>query len=126
MPTTLLFTNFRTSYFQSLMGWLLCFVQTKRQYPDQPSNSAVRQTWTSCYLVVAGRGKTTRKTIETAQLVKKGGVDLILQKLHKAYTINKNKKLGNDLADFLDYTWKNEVNIDHFISKFHTGLDKIL
>lgn len=28
-------------------------------------------------------------------------------------------------ADFLDYTWKKEVSVEHFISGFHIRVDKI-
>lgn len=54
-----------------------------------------------------------------------GDIDLILQQLDKAYAIDRNDMVDNDLADFLDYTRKKEVSVEQFISGFHNPVDKI-
>ena len=42
----------------------------------------------------------------------------------KAYEIDETNQLEN-LADFLDYSWNKEEIVEHFISVFHTLVDKI-
>lgn len=72
-----------------------------------------------------GEAKTAAKTLPAESICKEGGVDLIMKRLDKAYAIDKTNQLDADLADFLDYSWKKEVSIEHFISGFHTRVDKI-
>lgn len=70
-----------------------------------------------------GEAKTVDKTIETAEIYREGGFQLILKRLDKAYAVDKTNKLDNNLVDFLYYSWKNEVSVEHFISGFHTRLE---
>lgn len=72
-----------------------------------------------------GEAKTAAKTLSTAEICRPEGIDLVLQRLDKAYAIDKTNQLDQDLADFLDYSWKKEVSVEHFISGFHTRVDKI-
>ena len=72
-----------------------------------------------------GEAKTAAKTISADQICSKRGIELILERLDKAYAIDKNNQLDADLVDFLDYSWKKELSVEHFISGFHTRVDKI-
>lgn len=72
-----------------------------------------------------GEAKTAAKTLSTEEICREGGASLILERLDKAYAIDKTNQLDHDLADFLDYTWNKEVSVEHFISGFHTRVDKI-
>ena len=72
-----------------------------------------------------GEAKTAAKTLDTDEVCAAGGVDLILERLDKAYAVDVSNQLDTDLADFLDYTWKKEFSVEHFISGFHTRVDKI-
>lgn len=72
-----------------------------------------------------GEAKTSAKTIKVDVICAEGGVEKILERLDKAYAVDKTNQLDADLADFLDYSWKKELSVEHFISGFHTRVDKI-
>lgn len=72
-----------------------------------------------------GEAKTAEKTLSTEDICRKGGANLIFERLEKAYEIEKVKKLDHELEEFLDYSWNRSVSIEHLISGFHTRLDKI-
>lgn len=63
--------------------------------------------------------KTAAKTISAAEIFSEAGLKLTLRRLDKAYAIDKMNTLDADIADFLDYSWKKELNVRHFISGFH-------
>ena len=63
-----------------------------------------------------GEAKTAAKTLSTEEICREGGVELILERLDKAYAVDKTNQLDSDLADFLDYSWKKELSVEHFIS----------
>lgn len=54
-----------------------------------------------------------------------GAVDLILERLSKAYAVDKRNQLAADMADFLDYSWIKDVRVKHFISGLQTKVDKL-
>ena len=72
-----------------------------------------------------GEAKTAAKTISADQICSERGIQLILERLDKAYAIDKTNELDVNLADFLHYSWKKELSVEHFISGFHTRVDKI-
>ena len=72
-----------------------------------------------------GEAKTAAKTLSTEEICRDGGADRIIERLDKAYAIDKTNQLDIDLADFLDYIWNKEVSVEYFISGFHTRVDKI-
>lgn len=51
---------------------------------------------------IQGEAKTAAKTLRTQEFCRECGADLILERLDKAYTVDKTYQLDNDLADFLD------------------------
>ena len=69
--------------------------------------------------------KTADKTLSPDDICGDKGVTLILERLDKAYAVDKSNQLDADLADFLDYSWRKNVSVEHFISGFHTRVDKI-
>ena len=72
-----------------------------------------------------GEAKTTAKTIQAERICREGGVELTLERLDKAYAIDKTNQIDADLAEFLDYSGKKELSVEHFISGFHTRVEKI-
>ena len=54
-----------------------------------------------------GEAKTAAKTLSIDDICGDKGVSLILERLDKAYAVDKSNQLDTDLANFLDYTWKN-------------------
>ena len=72
-----------------------------------------------------GEAKTAAKTLDTDKICGDGGVKLILERLDKAYAVDKANQLDSNLADFLDYTWRKEFSVEHFISGFHIRVDKL-
>lgn len=63
--------------------------------------------------------------MSTDAICRDGGADLISEHVDKAYAIDEIDQVENDLAKFLDYTWKKNVSIENFTSGFHTRVDKI-
>ena len=65
-----------------------------------------------------GDGKTAAKTLSTELICR--GIGLILKRLDKVYSVDKANQLDADLAEFLDYSRKKDLIVEHFISVFHT------
>ena len=72
-----------------------------------------------------GEAKTAAESLDLDDICLSDGAALILARLEKAYAIDKTNQLDQDFASFLDYTWRKEVSVEHFISGFHTRVDKI-
>lgn len=72
-----------------------------------------------------GEAEPAAKANSTEAICKEGGVDLILKCHDKAYAVDKTNQLEAGLADFLDYSWRKYFSVKHFISRFHTRVDKI-
>ena len=74
---------------------------------------------------LSGEAKTAAKTVSATDICGEEGVSKILERLDKAYAVDQTNRLDTDLAEFLDYTWRKELSVEHFISGFHTRVDKI-
>lgn len=72
-----------------------------------------------------GEGKTAAKPITTEHICSYGCANLILERLDRAYAIHNPNQPDNYLVGFLDYTWNKELSGGHFISGFHTRVEKI-
>lgn len=72
-----------------------------------------------------GEAKTASKTLLVATICSVDGSAKILEQLDKAYIVDKTNQLDADLANFLYYSWKKEVSVEHFILGFHTQVDKM-
>lgn len=102
-----------TSYRKEFNVWMMCTT-----LPSEKQGRALIGR-------LHGKDKTAAKTLPGATLRRADGVAKILVRLDKAYDIDRTKKLETDLADFLDYSRKKEVSVEHFISSFHTRIYKI-
>lgn len=71
------------------------------------------------------RPRQPQKTIDIRAICKEGSVDHILERLDKAHAVNKSNQLDLDLADSLDYCWRKQFTLQHFMPGFHTRFDKI-
>ena len=74
---------------------------------------------------LTGEAKTAAKTVPSSEICSDDGVAKILARLDKAYAIDQTNRLDIDLAEFLDYSWNKNLSVEHFISGFHTRVDKI-
>ena len=72
-----------------------------------------------------GEAKTAAKTIWANEICSECDIELILERLYKAYSIDKTNQLDAYLADFVDYSWKKELSVEQFSSCFHTWVYKI-
>lgn len=69
--------------------------------------------------------KSVAKKLYTEKLNKEGGVELILERLDKAYVVDKANKLDANFADLLRYSQRKGLSVEHFTFGFHTTVDKI-
>lgn len=74
---------------------------------------------------LTGEAKHAAKTLDIDTICTERGTALLLERIDKAYAVDKAGQLDRDLTELLDYSWHKSVSVEHYISGFHTRVDKI-
>ena len=74
---------------------------------------------------LSGEAKAAVKTLGVDKICSDEGAMSILEQLDKLYGVDSADQLDMDLAEFLDFYWKQPMSIEEFIAGFHARLDKL-
>ena len=74
---------------------------------------------------LSGEAKAAVKAIGVDVICSEAGGMKILEQLDKLYGVDSADQLDMDLAEFLDFYWKQPMSVEDYIAGFHSRLDKL-